>query len=541
MNRQLEKATALYCRLSRDDEGEGDSNSIAHQKQILEKYASDHGLCPVTFFVDDGFSGTNFNRPGFQEMLAAIEAGNIGTVVVKDMSRLGRNYLQVGMYTEIKFPEYNIHFIAINDGVDSEHGDNEFTPFRNIINEWYAKDTSKKIRAVFRAKGMSGQRLSTNAPYGYLKDESGGLIVDEETSPIVQFIFQLCLEGNGPGRIARILLEQGIPTPGTVAFQRTGSTAHYDPEMPCKWHETTISSILEQKDYLGCTTNFKTTTRSYKDKRIIFNPEEKQVVFENTHPAIIDRETWELVQKIRKQKRRHTKMGDMGLFAGMVYCADCGHTLHLRRTKCYTAEQENMVCGTYTSKKGACTAHFIRTVILQQLVLENLRGVIAFAREREDEFIQQVTQNRLSEQQEKQFHAKRQLDQQERRIKELDAIIKRLYEDNVCGKLSDERFIKLSADYEREQKELEGQSAELRLQVEACQQQNQNVKSFLKIVHKYTEPTELTPAMLREFVDKIIVHAPDKSSGHRTQQVDIHYNFVGEFPASHQSTQKETA
>lgn len=274
MNRQYndqgEKWTSLYVRLSRDDENEGDSNSIAHQIEILTKYAKDHGITNYKVYKNDGYSGTSFKRPSFQEMLADIEAGLVSTVVVKDMSRFGRNYLEVGLYTEIRFPEMGVRFIAVNDGVDSDDQmGNDFAPFRNIINEWYAKDTSKKIRAVFRNKGMSGQRLFTNAPYGYIKGENGHLLVDEETAPVVELIFRLCAEGNGPGKIARMLKERGIPTPGTIGFQRTGWTRNYHPDDPCAWSEGSIANILEQDAYLGRTTNFKTGKLSYKSKKTL--------------------------------------------------------------------------------------------------------------------------------------------------------------------------------------------------------------------------------------------------------------------------------
>ena len=538
---RMEKWDAFYCRLSRDDDNEGDSNSIQHQKQILEKYAKDHSITNYKFYVDDGYSGTNFNRPGFQEMLADIEAGYVDCVIVKDMSRFGRNYLEVGMYTEIMFPDKDVRFIAINDGVDSARDDNDFTPFRNIINEWYAKDTSKKIRAVFRAKGLSGKRLSTQAPYGYLKGQNGQLIEDTETAPVVRLIFRLAVEGNGPGKIARILREKQIVTPGTLEFQRTGRTSRYNPEFPYQWHESTVVNILEQKDYLGNTYNFKTTKKSYKSKKVIRNPEEKQAVFENTHVALIDQETWDLVQKARQSRRRPTKMGDMGMFSGMVYCADCGNKLHLCRTKSWDRSLDNYVCGTYKRKRGECSAHYIRSTVLETLVLDNLRKVIAYVRDYEDDFVRQVTENKAAEQMQVLSASKRQLEQQARRIAEIDNIIKRLYEDNLNGKLSDSRFSKMSADYEKEQQELESNHAELKKTVDAFVEKALNIKSFLKCVRKYTEPCELTPDILHELVEKIIVYAPDKSSGHRTQQIDIYYNFVGKFPLSQEVATRETA
>lgn len=544
MKALADKWTALYVRLSRDDENEGDSNSISHQIEILTKYAKEHGIASYKIYKDDGYSGTSFKRPGFQEMLADIEAGLVSMVVVKDMSRFGRNYLEVGMYTEIRFPEMGVRFIAVNDGVDSDDQmGNDFTPFRNIINEWYAKDTSKKIRAVFRNKGMSGQRLSTNAPYGYIRDKDGHLLVDEETAPTVELIFRLCVEGNGPGKIARILKERGIPTPGTIEFWRTGRTRNYHPDDPCSWSDSSVANILEQDAYLGRTSNFKTTKLSYKSKKTIENTPDKWVVFEDTHEAIIDKDTWEAAQKVREQRRRPTKMGEMGMFSGLAYCADCGARLYHCRTTSWTHEQECYTCASYRTKKK-CSAHYIRAVVLEQLVLQNLQRVVAYAQEDEDEFVRRVMENKTAVQRTEQEQAKRKLDKQERRIDELDAIIQRLYEDRVTGTLSTERFAKLSEGYEKEQTTLRQSVEELRSVVSAVETQTVNIKSFLKIVKKYTEPSELTPALLREFVEKVVVHAPDKSSGHRVQRIDVHYNFIGEIdfsPEFSQYSKKTTA
>ena len=531
-NNQGEKWTALYVRLSRDDENEGDSNSIQHQIEILTKYCKDHDISRYQIYKDDGFSGTNFKRPGFLDMIGDIEAGLVNMVIVKDMSRFGRNYLEVGLYTEIRFPEMGVRFIAINDGVDSDDQmGNDFTPFRNIINEWYAKDTSKKIRAVFRNKGMSGQRLAVNAPYGYIKGEDGHLLVDEETAPVVELIFQLCVEGNGPGKIARMLKEREIPTPGTITFQRTGQTSRYFPDDPCRWNPATVLSILGQDAYLGRTTNFKTTKLSYKSKKTVINSPDKWAVFEGTHEAIIDKETWEIVQKSREHRRRPTKMGEMGLFSGLAYCADCGAKLYHHRSITLTKEQESYICSNYQSRKK-CTAHYIRAVVLEQLVLQNLQRVVAYAQEDENEFVRRVMENKTAVQRAEQEQAKRKLEKQERRISELDRIIQQLYEDRVSGALSAERFAKLSGGYEKEQEELKQSAKELQAIVNTIETQAVNVQSFLKIVRKYTAPTELTPALLREFVEKIVVHAPDKSSGHRTQRIDVHYNFIGEIDFS---------
>ena len=537
----IEKWAALYVRLSRDDDNEGDSNSIA-QIEILKKYAKERGITSYKIYKDDGYSGTSFNRPGFQEMLADIEAGLVSMVIVKDMSRFGRNYLEVGLYTEIRFPELGVRFIAVNDGVDSDNPfDNDFTPFRNIINEWYAKDTSKKIRAVFKTKGMSGKRLSTQAPYGYLRDTEGNLSIDPETAPVVRLIFQLAAEGNGPGKIARRLRELEIITPGTLAYQRSGRTDRYDPDHPCIWNVSTIVHILDNRDYLGHTVNFKTSKVSYKSKRVVENPVEKQAVFENTHEALVSQETWEIVQKSRQNRHRPTRMGDMGLFSGLLYCADCGHALNLNRTKAWAREQDNYTCGLYKRKKGECTAHYIRAVVLEQLVLENLREVICFAREDTEAFVQQAMSHHMRAQMKEQEQDRRTLEQQERRITEIDGIIKRLYEDNISGKLTDERFSKMFTDYEREQADLRDSVEDLRRSVEACERQSVNMDSFLKLVQKYTAPDKLFPELLRAFVEKIVVHAPDKSNGQRTQQIDIHYNFIGEIGLSHAIDKKKPA
>ncbi|MCM1234255.1 MAG: DUF4368 domain-containing protein [Ruminococcus flavefaciens] len=484
--------------------------------------------------ADDGYSGTNFNRPGFKEMLADIDAGHIKTVIVKDMSRFGRNYLEVGMYTEIMFPEKDIRFVAINDGVDSDRDDSDFTPFRNIINEWYAKDTSKKIRAVVRAKGMSGERISTQTPYGYLLDDSKRLVVDEETAPVVRLIFQLCAEGNGPGQIARILRERKINSPSTTAFLRTGRTQYYDPDDPFGWCPQTVASILSHKEYLGHTVNFKTTRKSFKSKRIIHNPEEKQVVFENTHEAIIDQELWEVVQRIREQRHRPTLTGETALFSGLVFCADCGSKLSFRRPSATNKENRSYICSKYRNSRGrtVCSAHYIREEVLNSLVLDNLKKVIAYAKDYEAEFVQQITSNVAAEHMKQQVDFKRKLEQQTRRIKEIDAIIQRLYEDVVRGTLTSERFAKMSATYEQEQKGLESSAAELRKILDECEHQKANTKGFLKLVRSYTEPEKLTPEILHMFVEKVVIHAPEVIDDRRTQAVDIYYNFVGQIDMS---------
>ena len=392
MGNQTEELTALYCRLSQDDKQEGDSNSIINQKKILKRYATEHGYQSYVFFVDDGFSGTNFNRPDFQRMIAEIEAGRVERVIVKDMSRLGRDYLQVGMYTEIMFPNMDVHFIAVNDGVDSHMGDNEFTPFRNIINEWYAKDTSKKIRAVKRSKGMAGEHIGSHAPYGYIKnpDNKKEWIVDEEAAEVVREIFRLCVNGYGPTRIANILTERKILCPTYYALKHGEKSRTILPPNKYLWNATVVSHILDRMEYLGHTVNFKTHIKSYKNRKKIKNSPEQWKIFENTHEAIIDKETFEIVQKIRSGKRRPTKMGEMPIFSGLLYCADCGSKMTFHRKVSETAEKHNFVCGNYRHNSRACTMHYIRNVVVEQIVLENLKEVIRYVANYEDEFVQMV-------------------------------------------------------------------------------------------------------------------------------------------------------
>ena len=349
--------TALYPRLSHEDELQGESNSISNQKRILEAYAKQNGFTNLKWYTDDGFSGANFQRPGFQSMLADIEAGLVGTVIVKDMSRLGRNYLQVGMYTEMIFPQKNVRFIAINDGVDSAQGDNDFAPLRNIFNEWRVRDTSKKIRAVKRSKGMSGKPVTSKPVYGYLMDEDENFIIDEEAAPVVKQIYSLCLAGNGPTKIARMLTEQEIPTPGTLEYRRTGRTRRYHPGYECKWAANTVVHILENREYTGCLVNFKTTTQSYKNSKIIYNSEDKQAVFENHHEIIIDRDTWERVQELRKQRKRPNRYDEVGLFSGILFCADCGSVMYQQRYQTDKRRQDCYICGSYKKRTADCTAH----------------------------------------------------------------------------------------------------------------------------------------------------------------------------------------
>ena len=523
--------TALYCRLSRDDELQGESNSISNQRRMLETYCQDRGILNYRFFVDDGWSGANFDRPSFQEMMEGVENGQIKTVVTKDLSRLGRNYLQVGLYTEMIFPKKGVRYIAINDGVDSAQGDSELSVLKNVFNEWMVKDTSKKIKAVVRAKGMSGKPITSQPVYGYLKGEDGMFVIDEETAPVVKQIFDLCLAGNGPTKIARMLSEQNIPTPGTMEYRRTGSTRRYYPDYPCRWSPNTVGHILERKEYLGHTVNFKTEKVSYKVKTSVLTPEKEQV-FENTHEPIIDLPTWERVQELRQQRKRPNRYDEVGLFSGLVFCADCGSVMYQQRYDNDRRKQDCYICGSYKKRTADCTAHFIRTDLLKAGVTANLKAITSYASKHEAKFVKQLLAQNEDGGKKRTAARKRELDAAEKRMTELKAIFKRLYEDSVSGRITDERFEEMSADYEQEQTALKERIAQLEAEIDKAQEASVNVEKFMGIVRKYASFEELTPTLLREFVEKIVVHEAEALDGkrhgkQRRQSIEIYYSFVG--------------
>lgn len=545
-NPTTDEITALYCRLSSDDEREGESNSISNQKNILEKYAQDNGLTNTRFYVDDGVSGTTFDRPGFIEMLGDVEAGRVKTVIIKDMSRFGRDYLKVGFYTEVLFPEKGIRFIAINNSIDSENQqESDFTPFLNIINEWYAKDTSKKIRAVMRSKAQSGEPLTTNPPYGYIKDpdDPKHWIVDEEAAEVVRRIFQMTIEGIGPQQIAKALEREMVLVPSAYARNMGRNSVGKQPvKSPYYWNHGTIVDMLAKMEYIGHTVNFRTYRKSYKQKKKLDNAPENWLVFENTHEAVIDEATFETVQRLRKNKRRIIRQEDPPLFSGLLECADCGQKLYFSRGSTLTKAQENYFCSSYRRRTTDCTAHYIRAMVLEKLVRDELRSVIDFVQEQEEEFMRLTMETTLKEQHRDEARQKRELLAANSRIAELDKLFKRIYEDNVGGKLSDERFIKLSAEYEGEQKRLMAAARELEADLSAKAKRSFNIDRFIEAVKRNVDFTVLTPALLNEMIEKIVIHAPDKSSGKRTQQVDIHYNFgVGNLDLNSSSAVEEAA
>ena len=526
------KITALYCRLSRDDELQGDSNSIKNQKAILKKYADDNGFINTEFFVDDGVSGTTFDRPDFQRMIAEMESGKIGTIIVKDMSRLGRDYLKVGYYTEIAFPNAEVRFIAINNGVDSANQqDSDFTPFLNIINEWYAKDTSKKIRAVFKAKGESGKPLCTTPPFGYKKDpdDKNHWIVDDDAAKVVKYIFQLCIEGYGPTQIAHKLKDEGIFTP-SYYFKSIGlyPTAIITEE-PCKWSARTVANILDKQEYLGHTINFKTRRKSYKIKKKIDNDPSEWKIFKNKHEAIIDEETFNTVQRIRNGRRRRTLLGDMPLLSGMVYCADCGSKLYQVRSKDWNHDKEYMVCATYRKRgKHNCTSHQIRNIDIEKALLYMIQQVTAFARDYEDEFVELVAKNKNKELERRILESKKELEQSMSRVSKIDLLIQRLYEDNVEGKISDEQFIKMTSAYENEQQTLNVRITELNKIIKNEQEKITNTSSFLNLVKCYTNITKFDAEIIRTFIEKVYIYNADTIGTKKIKKIKIVFNFIGE-------------
>ena len=533
MKQANEKHTLLYARLSQDDGSQGDSNSIQNQRMMLEKYAKDNGFENLKFLYDDGATGTNFNRPAFQEVMALIESGEVATLIVKDMSRLGREYLEVGRLTEIVFPSYGVRFIAMNDGVDSLYGDNEFTPFKNIINEWYAKDCSKKGKASARIKAESGARVASRPPFGYQKDPADPkrkIIPDEETAPIIQHIFSLCMSGKGPSQIAKQLKEERIPIPAYFYYKKNGvEITGFNPAEPYNWQQTTIAKILENEVYLGHTINLKYTTLSFKNKKRIERPENEQVRIENTHQPLIDKTTWDIVQAIRKHKRRRANMAEQNIFSGLIYCKDCGGTMVLHRAHTMDAVKNNFMCSTYKKKgKENCSAHYIRETQLTEIILDDLRRVTHYARQNEFLFAKHITQKNSAEIRREIAQTERELENLKRRDAELTALFKRLYEDNVLGKIPNEVFRKLSDDYLTEQKEIQTTIPKKENDLERLKASVSNASAFIDKAKQYTEINELTAEILHLFIERVEVgERTEKWSRTAMQEINIYYRDIG--------------
>lgn len=527
-----EKITALYCRLSRDDELQGDSNSIIHQKEMLKKYADENGLKNIEFFVDDGYSGTNFDRPDWQRLMEMVNQDKVASIIVKDMSRLGRDYLKVGYYTEILFPENEIRFIAINSGVDSANQqDSDFTPFLNIINEWYAKDTSKKIRAVIKAKSDSGKPTAPIPVYGYVKDPNDKYhwLIDEEAAEIVKEIFHLAIKGNGPSKIASILTERKVLN--ATSYKKSKgipSTHEKDIIDPYWWDWSVVSDILSRQEYLGHTVNFKTGRKSYKNKKSFANPPSKWIIIKNTHEAIIDKETFDIVQRLKEgRKRTNTSMGDMPVLSGMLYCADCGKKLYVCRTKSLKPEAYYYCCSTYRKRQGQCSSHQIRISIIDRIVFADLKRHIDFAREHEDEFLKLVSSESMSQINKLINSFNKELSASRARIEKLDSIIQSLYEDKLDGTISNERFKNMNENYEQEQTTLREKVLELEDKIKTYNEHSASTSIFMELVHKFTRIDELTHELVREFIEKVIIHKAEKVNGQRRMKIDIFYNGIG--------------
>jgi len=528
-----EKYTILYGRLSQEDERTGESNSIQNQRLMLEKYAEDNGFQNPKFMFDDGYSGTNFNRPSWIEVMNLADNDEVATIIVKDMSRLGRDYLQVGQLTELVFPSMGIRFIAINDNVDSLFGENDFAPFKNLFNDFFAKDTSRKIRAVIKAKAERSERIGTRAPYGYKKSEDNPkqIVPDGEAADVVWHIFKLCAEGRGPNQIARQLKAEQVLNPSNYYYNQTGvALTNLDITRPYNWKDTSVATILSDMTYLGHTINMRHTTVSYKNKKKIERPKSEQLTFENTHEPLISEELWDIVQDIRKHKRRPPKQMDTpNMFSGLVFCADCGATLVLHRAHTMKETQNNFMCQTYRKHgKEECSAHYIREMQLKAIVLDDLKRITHYARQKEKLFAEYITSKSSVETRQEITKTQREIDTANRRSRELTVLFKRLYEDNALDRIPAENYRFLSAEYTAEQSEIQEKLPKLEERLEQLKNSLTNVERFIDKAKRYSHIEELSPELLRLFIERIVVgEKAEKYSRTAEQKIWIYYRDVG--------------
>ena len=532
------KITALYERLSRDDELQGPSNSILNQQAFLEDFCKRNSFTNVRHFTDDGVSGTTFDRDGFKAMIAEVEAGNVATIIVKDMSRFGRDYLKVGFYTDVMFRDKGVRFIAVNNGIDSDkQGDNDFTPFLNIMNEFYARDSSRKIQAIFKARMQDGKRVSPSVPYGYRRDpqDKQHLIVDEEAAAVVRRIFQMVIEGYGVKGIADALTADKVLIPSAYAKLHCPENDHskgfHD---PCLWSSTAVAYILEKQEYMGHTVLGKTISENYKTKKRRKAKPEELMIFHNTHEAIVDEETWQLAHRLKKTIRKPSYPDrPANPLTGLLYCADCGckmthHQPSPTKKKVFDAD-DNYGCSSYRQLTRDCTMHYIKTSTVEKLILTAIREVSAYVREDEKQFIRIVRDAASAGQEQTAREQKKRLHKAEKRIAELDELIKKLYEGNATGKIPDKHFNRLLVEYDTEQSALEQEAAGLKEGITAQAEDGMRAQRFVSLVRRYTSFDELTAPMLNEFIEKVVVHEADKSTGDRRQKVDIYFNFIGCF------------
>lgn len=528
------KYTILYGRLSQEDDRAGDSNSIVNQRLLLERYAQTNGFENTLFLADDGYSGTNFERPSWKKIIEMIEADEVETLIVKDMSRLGREYLQVGQLTELYLPTKGVRFIAINDGVDSlVESSTDFNPIRNWANELHAKDTSKKVRAVKKLQAERGERLGGRPPYGYRKKspDSKEIVPDEETAPIVRRIFQLCASGKGPNQIARILTGEQILTPANYAYQKEGkSHSHVDISRPCDWSGSSVTGILDNRAYLGHTVGLRSTSLSYKNKKLVRRPEDEQITVENTHPALVSQELWDIVQDVRQHKKRIPKqMEEPNIFSGLTFCADCGKPMVLHRASTMKRERYNFKCYTYGKRgKNACSPHHVREDELCKIVLDDLQRVTHFARMKERQFAAYINQKNSKELRQEMNTLQKELDAMRKRDGELSVLFKRLYEDHVLQRITAEQFRMLSADYNTEQKMLQEAIPEKEARLEKLKASAANVEVFIEKAKRFTTIDHLTPELVRLFIQRIeIGERAVKYSRNSAQSVKIVYRDIG--------------
>ena len=538
-----QKITALYERLSRDDDLIGDSNSISNQKRYLEHHALQRGYTNYAHYTDDGWSGGNFDRPGWKQLIADIEAGKVERVIVKDMSRVGRDYLQTGFYTEVFFRQHHIHFIAIANNVDSEdEASSEFTPFFNIMNEWYLRDQSRKLTAAYQVKGNSGKPISNIPPYGFIKDpdDKDHWLVDEEAAAVVRRIYRLAVEGHGPYEISRMLTAEKVECPGYyMAVRGRGQYKNrVDQLRPHDWYGETVRSILKKPEYAGHTVNFRSSKKSYKDKQVKNDPKE-WAIFKNTHEAIVDQETWDLAQAVTKTRRRTDTTGVANPLTGLVFCADCGAKMynHRGRADPKTGKpigNDSYNCSTYSlsieHETQPCSSHGVTTKALRTLILETIRKTSKYAIENEDEFRAKVQQESELRQANAVKEHERKLSKARQRSTELDTLVKKCYESYALGRMPEKRYEMLSKDYEQEQSELEAIIAEGQAALDAYYEDAERVDQFMELARKYRDFDDLTTPMINEFVDKILVHAPEKDVyGGRCQEIEIFLKFIGNF------------
>ena len=537
---RLSDITVVYCRLSQDDGLDGDSNSITNQKNILLDVVAREKLPNPVLFVDDGFSGTNFDRPAISEALRLVENRQVSNFVVKDLSRLGRSYIKVGQLTEITFPSFDVRFIALNDGVDSNKPNETnsiFLPIKSLMDEMYAADTSKKIRAVVQAKARAGERVTTNPPYGYLKDSNNpkNWIIDPVASEVVKRIFQEAKSGKSLSEIAKGLENDKIFKPDRhrieIGLKPISSSSNVE-TLPYFWTRETLSAILGREEYLGHTVNLRTRKKSYKDKRKVDNPKEDWLIFKNTHEAIIDQETFDIVQKMRSHKRSNqrykNRAGHENLFAGLVFCGTCGRKHYFCPQEKNGLNHDHYKCSGYRKPIDGCeNPHYIQKSALIEIVSGKLRQTIQEAHFNQEDFLKKLEQQSQAQFNKDNKNQRQQLQKDEHRSKEIDTIIQKLYEDNLLGKISDERFVKLSQSYEEEQKQLQTSISDLTEKLAKQQEDNLNISKFMTRILKYTELPELTVEIVNELIDKIIIHKPTGTKRNRIIQIDIYYNFIG--------------